>query len=795
MKLHLPKKLLHALFVSFLSLGTTVFAQSDDIISINFGTSNLPTNVSGEVGGIGVGGWMNITGANANAVNGTHQLTNQSNVASGTLTLNTPQNPWGPSNANNDNLAHAIQSSYLDLGANNQYSISISSDYQFSSVVLYMSGDGGKYAPVNINGTSYIGGTDTTGTNAWGDRNYNTTFSDSNTITVTGINGSIEISNTTKSDSSIRATLAGLQIINSTSDFTYSATLATGTTIAADQTWAKGGNNTSLADIAVSDRLMYIKAADTGSTLDVADNGFQSINVSSGKLSLISSSNTPIIIDTLWAQTESQIIIESILDSSNILNTGGNGTIIFNKDQSLSGLSGAGNIQLASNATLTLNGATASTFKGAISVDSLSQIVKNDNWNMTGSIFINQSGNYNQNDLANGSFSHFRQASGIYLAGENTITWSEGALQNSNIFAGEGGKITYIKTGNTSASLANLSNIQYININEGTLNIDGKMANIVEMHIADGARLQAGYGGSVNNASTKIFMEGGATIASGSGNGSDHQDFNASFIINGNNGKAVNFLGSNFGNAFSYKGTITGNGTVRFGQAIGTNAYTVSATISDGSSTEKIALLLELSPGQGLTISGNNTYTGGTTINSGNITANSNTAFGSGVIALNGGTLNMNNKIISNDLIYSGGTLNNYGNYTGTLSALDNCTLSSGFKGGIDLVNVSTITMNGTLGTSGTSLFTLSSLTGGDGTLFFNLDGIEEGMNYTILTVGDATTTVDWNSIKWDSNFKGTSHVWTTNGNSLTLNAVPEPSSAILGLLGLGSLMLRRRRA
>lgn len=59
-----------------------------------------------------------------------------------------------------------------------------------------------------------------------------------------------------------------------------------------------------------------------------------------------------------------------------------------------------------------------------------------------------------------------------------------------------------------------------------------------------------------------------------------------------------------------------------------------------------------------LTLTGYNTYSGGTTLNKGTLTAASATAFGTAAVTVNGGTLNMNSQAMSNDVVLNGGTLN-----------------------------------------------------------------------------------------------------------------------------------------
>lgn len=72
--------------------------------------------------------------------------------------------------------------------------------------------------------------------------------------------------------------------------------------------------------------------------------------------------------------------------------------------------------------------------------------------------------------------------------------------------------------------------------------------------------------------------------------------------------------------------------------------------------------------GQGvLTISSNNSYTGGTIIQAGKLVAGSDTAFGTGNIELHQGILDINGKSLANDITASGGTIYGGSAYNGRL--------------------------------------------------------------------------------------------------------------------------------
>jgi autotransporter-associated beta strand protein len=91
--------------------------------------------------------------------------------------------------------------------------------------------------------------------------------------------------------------------------------------------------------------------------------------------------------------------------------------------------------------------------------------------------------------------------------------------------------------------------------------------------------------------------------------------------------------------------TISGNGNLSLGGATRTFTVTgspstpgmvISTVITDGVGI--VSSLVEAGTGM-LTLSGANTYTGGTTLSSGTLTVGNNSALGTGMLALNGGTL------------------------------------------------------------------------------------------------------------------------------------------------------------
>lgn len=334
---------------------TTVGA---DVISVNFGTADEPiaADATEPINGSTSARWNNIVG-NQTAVNGSHLLKSESVDVAGTLTLVTPQDTWGSdSAARNATLTSQMQSSYLDLSAGNKWVIDLTTDFMRSDVVLYFSGDGGKYTPVQVNGTSYVGGTNVEGDSEWGDRSLqaSATISDNNRIIVTGVVGDIHMESVSMGDSGKRATLSGLQVVEVD---TWSATLAAGNNTFSSVSWTLGDTTSTVADIAENDRWLKAAADASGSTFVFSESpSIQGLQVSSGTLTLNSASGTSITLSGLWASAGATMNVAATLASGSDLSLHGAGTILFSANQVLDSLTVDSNVTLADGVIVKVTG-------------------------------------------------------------------------------------------------------------------------------------------------------------------------------------------------------------------------------------------------------------------------------------------------------------------------------------------------------------------------------------------------------------------------------------------------------
>lgn len=370
---------------------------------------------------------------------------------------------------------------------------------------------------------------------------------------------------------------------------------------------------------------------------------------------------------------------------------------------------------------------------------------------------------------------------------------AKGASNPEGIAAG-GGSITNTATGRIigSGQAADAPNGDTTKAGNGILIDNSNGGNAVAATTVTNSGLIQGKGGFgvkiIGTFADTVTNNAGGTIrGSGAimtGDGADTVTNRGSII--GDNGQAIDLEAGNDsliieGASASITGNVsggTGTNTATINPGAG-NTFSYAGSLSNFSS-------VDISSGN-VILSGASTYSGNTTVSGTlSVTNTTGSATGTGSVIVNsGGTLNGTGHV-GNVSIASGGILSP-GLSPGTLNIDGTLDLVSGSQLAFELGSLSDL-----LNISGTLSFT------GGGMAIFNIadaGGLTSGGDYTLMNYGSVSG-LSLANLSFGSTPAGFSGAFTIGANSLTLHvdAAPEPSRALLGILGFAFISLRRRR-
>ncbi len=501
------------------------------------------------------------------------------------------------------------------------------------------------------------------------------------------------------------------------------------------------------------------------------------------------------------------------------------GTLVVNSDARLGAASGgltfgggtlqstatfasARDVTLSGNGTFNTNSGTTLTLGGVISGGGALTKSGSGTLTLTGTNSYNGGTTISGGTLAVSSDANLGNAAGgLTFASGGTLRFDTGFTSNRGVTLNAGGGV-FNTNGNSATLNGAIAGVGTLTKSgTGTLTLTANNTNTGNTTISGGT-LQLGNGGAAgivggnislgSTSSTLVFNRsddltyGGNITGSGAASGGFTKNGGNTLTLSGANtytgGTAINggTLKAGANNRFSASSTHTvASGAfldlAGFNQAIGalagagtvTNSAAAGATLTAGGNNGSTTFSGVIEDGAGttsltkagtgtLTLSGTNTYSGGTTINAGTLAVSSDANLGaaSGALTFNGGTLQTTGNLSSNRDI----TLNGNGTFnanSGTISTLG---------GVISGVGSFTKIGTGTLTLSGTNSYAGGTTISG-GTLAVSSDANLGNASGALTLSGGGTLRFDAGvTSNRGVTLNAGGGVFNTNGNSATLN-------------------------
>lgn len=762
---HLPRPLTAWLLAVAVFGSFSAQIQAAESISINFGSGKASISDGNTVGIEAVAGsnWNQFGGASQSSAqplkNNDGDITSASATWSSALIYQAGNTSTGTGE---------MLYGYLDDGSG--VSINVNNlDFLTYGVYIYCNTDipNANFSSKTVNGISYTWDSETSstvqGTTQWGTQGtFDSLEKGVNTLYVADqTESNLTISSSRVSGTIYRGCISGIQVVN-----TYTGTKKEAT-LSGNADWTSTQLGSAAWTDSTSDAGTYASISGTG-TLTIAEGDARTTDavvLTEGNLEISGGSLNLIGVGKLRALEGATLTVSSAL--SGIADVDGLGSVIMKGTQTLSGLRGTGSLTLSDNTTLTINGDSATIYKGSLVLGEGASINANNNWTFNGTMSIDVS-------------KYSSVSSWASSAKELTLTGT--------------GSTTFTTTGNLNGGTLNITDGVTVEVNRDSAKA-GVLQNTTVNVLAGGTFKSSGHDalGWGDGHTKEIVLTGEAgkyaTFWNNeSGTGSNTLVTN--IVMNGHakvTGTKINTFGgtitaSNTDNVFDSELQIRRAVTITVNKD---GELTLAGKLNNDQSKDGTNRITKAGAGtlivSSTDYSSYNAASGGWNINDGTLQVAQNAGVGVvGVTIASGATLD----------VASGGHVGN------ALNLSDGSTLK--------LTTSGLVLDNGSL-TLGTGL-TLNISTGDE--MLLSALGLDDSYSYTLASGVNSITSGDWTEKVLASNYFSAITVnnealsldnawlyYDSTAQTLTLASVPEPTTATLSLLALGALALRRRRA